>query len=312
MLSKIVKVCSHPEKILYNLGRRGFLNWMDDETYIKLYYYCVFRKWPNLEEPKTFSEKIQWLKLHDRNPIYSTIVDKFEVKSYVANIIGQQYIIPTLGVWDSFDEIDFSTLPEQFVLKCTHDSGGLVICRDRKLFDKKAAKKKIEKSLKQNFYYFGREWPYKDVKPRIIAETYMEDRVSGELKKAIDLVDYKFYCFNGIPEFCQVISNRTLDEKIDFFDMDWNLQEFVGLNPNVRNSFNTPQKPVQYDLMKELATLLAGKISNPFVRVDLYLINKSVYFGEITFYPLSGFGSFRPDKWNELMGKQIRCFDDGE
>ena len=173
------------------LSSRGLLDWMDDETYLRKYYKLRMGKELNLENPQTFNEKLQWLKLHDRKDIYTTMVDKYEVKKYVSNIIGEQYIIPTYGVWDRFDDIDFDSLPEQFVLKCTHDSGGLIIVRDKSKLDIKAAKKKINKCLKRNYYSHGREWPYKNVKPCVVAEAYMEDDATSELR------DYKFFCFDG-------------------------------------------------------------------------------------------------------------------
>ena len=162
-----------------------------DKLFLKLRYFKSCHKFPNLKEPKTYNEKIQWLKLHDKNPLYTTLVDKYEVKKYIADKIGEEYIIPTLEVWDSFDDIDFDSLPNQFVLKCTHDSGGLVICNDKNKLDIAQARKTITSSLKNNYYWSGREWPYKDVKPRIIAEKYMEDSQTEELR------DYKFFCFNG-------------------------------------------------------------------------------------------------------------------
>ncbi|MCD7811603.1 MAG: glycosyl transferase [Ruminococcus sp.] len=293
----VKKAVKHPEKIVTNLGRRGFLNWMSDEMYIKLLYHAVFKTRLNLEHPKTFSEKLQWLKLYDRNPLYTKLVDKYEVKKYVADIIGEEYIIPTLGVWDKFEDIDFDALPEQFVLKCTHDSGGIVICKDKRQLNKDEARKKINKSLKQNFYYYGREWPYKDVPPRIIAEKFMMDDESGELR------DYKFYCFNGIPKYCQVISNRSTNETIDFFDMNWKLQPFTGLTEDVKNSTFPPSRPNNFEEMKLLVDKFALK--NAFSRVDLYSINNNVYFGEITLYPYSGMGSFRPEEWNRKIGEMI-------
>lgn len=272
---------------------------LPDKLYLSLRYKSRFGRFPNFKSPKTFSEKIQWLKLYDRRPEYTTMVDKYAVKKYVANKIGEQYIIPTLGVWDKFDDIDFDNLPNQFVLKCTHDSGGLIICRDKAKLVKKTAKKKIEESLKRNFYYIGREWPYKKVKPRIIAEKYMEDSETTELR------DYKFFCFNGEPVYCQVISNRSKDETIDFFDMNWNHQEFTGLAlPNKNFSIYPIPMPFTLDQMINSARVLAKDI--PFIRVDFYEIKKKMYFGELTFYPTSGFGKFSPDNWNLIIGKKLQ------
>lgn len=210
-------VIKHPKELLIKINYRypQMLSWMNDEKCLGFWYKYRFGTRLNLKNPKTFNEKIQWLKLYDRNPLYTTMVDKYEAKKYVASIIGEEYIIPTLGVWDKFDDIDFDKLPNQFVLKCTHDSGGLAVCKDKKVFDINAARKRINRSLKRNFYWIGREWPYKDVRPRIIAEQYMENS-DGRT----ELSDYKFYCFNGKPEYCHVISDRTQNETMDFFDMN--------------------------------------------------------------------------------------------
>ena len=219
-------------KVLYDsdyrfavLASRGFFHKMSDETYIKRKYRAIVKKDLNLKNPQMFCEKIQWLKLHDKNSRYTKMVDKYEAKKYVASIIGKQYIVPTLGVWERFEDIDFDKLPNRFVLKCTHDSGGLVICKNKDSLNKKRAKKKINKSLKRNYFYSGREWPYKKVVGRIIAEQYLEDHSMSEPR------DYKFFCFNGEPKYCQVISNRSNHETVDFFDMQWNHQPFTGLEP---------------------------------------------------------------------------------
>lgn len=188
--------------------------------------------YPNLCHPKTFNEKLQWLKLNDRRPEYIKMVDKHEAKKYVASRIGEEYIIPTLGVWDKVEDIDWQSLPNQFVMKCTHDSGGIIICKDKSQLDIEKTKKKLKKSLSYDYYVNGREWPYKNVPRRIIAEKLM----APEKKTApADLPDYKFFCFDGEPKYCQVIRDRNTKETIDFYDMDWNHQEFVGLNPVARN-----------------------------------------------------------------------------
>ena len=277
---------------------RYFLRFLPDSCYIRLRFYQRFGKWPNLKNPQTFSEKLQWLKLHDRNPLYTTLVDKYAVKKWVADKIGEEYIIPTLGVWNSFDEIDFNTLPNQFVLKTTHDSGGVVICRDKSKFDKDAARKKLTKSLKHNFYDRGKEWHYKNVKPRIIAESFLSDGVHS------DLADYKFLCFNGNPAYCQVITERSIDEKVDFFDMEWKYQEFTGLMKAFPHATKEPNKPFCFEQMKEFCHQLA--INIPFVRVDFYEINGKLSFGEMTFFPASGFGKFTPNKWNKKIGDLIQ------
>lgn len=269
-----------------------------DALYLKLRYYSRFHKKLNLKNPRTFSEKIQWLKLYDRRPEYSKMVDKCEVKKYVADIIGEEYIIPTLNVWNSFDEIDFDTLPNQFVLKCTHDSGGLVICTDKATFDKEAARKKIEASIKAKYFYHTREWSYKNVKPRIIAEQYMEDDSTKDLR------DYKFFAFDGDVKMLFIATERQekdSETKFDFFDSDFNHLDFINGHPNAKV---TPAKPQNFELMKELASKLSKGI--PHVRVDFYEVNGKVYFGELTFCHWSGLMPFEPDEWDEKLGDWIK------
>jgi hypothetical protein len=270
-----------------------------DKLYLTLLFRCKMGYWIDWKNPKTFSEKLQWLKLYNRKPEYTTMVDKYAVKEYVAKIFGEEYIIPTLGVWDTPEEINWDELPNQFVLKTTHGGGstGVVICRDKVNFDKKAAEEKMSRSLKSCIYQSYREWPYKNVKRRIIAEQYMEDRESE------DLIDYKFYCFNGEPIYCQVIRDRRSKETIDFYDVDWNHMPFVGLNPIVKNGITQVVKPYNLENMLSICRELASQI--PFVRVDLYSIQSKVYMGEITFYPASGMGVFTPQEWNYKLGKFI-------
>lgn len=271
-----------------------------DRQFIKYWFKNKMGCYPDLDNPKTFNEKLQWLKLNYRKPILTTLVDKYAVKKYVADKIGKEYIIPTLGVWNSFAEIDFDSLPNQFVLKCTHDSGGLVICKDKSMLDKEAAKVKIERSLATDFYKQGREWPYKNVPRRIIAEQYMEEVSKTD---TTDLIDYKFFCFNGVPTFCQVIRDRSTKETIDFYDMEWNHQEFYGLNPVARNGLKSVARPVHLDKMIEIATKLSNGM--PMSRIDLYVINDREYFGEITLFPGCGIGIFTPEEWNLKIGNLI-------
>lgn len=267
------------------------------ELYLRLKYYRVFHKKLNLRHPVTFNEKLQWLKLYDHNPIYPSLVDKYEVKKIVSEKIGSQYIIPTYGVWNSFDEIDFDKLPNRFVLKCTHDSGGVFIVKDKKSMDIKAARSKINNSLKNNFYYEGREWPYKSVKPRIIAEKYLSDSDESE-----ELSDYKLMCFNGTVKCSFTCTDRFNNKglKVTFYDTDWKVMPFERHYPKS----DTPiSKPLKYDEMVELAEKLAKDI--PFVRVDFYEVKEQVYFGELTFYPGSGFEEFTPSEWDKTLGEWI-------
>lgn len=268
-----------------------------DKLYLKIVYYCFLRKRLNLKNPKTFNEKLQWLKIYNRKDEYTKMVDKYEARFFVACKIGKEYLVPLLGVWDSANEIDFDSLPEQFVLKTTHDSGGVVICKNKSTLDKENIKHFLKKHLKNNYYYDWREWPYKNVKPRIIAEKYLKESNSDNLK------DYKIYCFNGVPKYCQVISDRYTHETIDFYDMEWNHQNFVGLTKNVHNAKYTHTKPVNLDLMINFSKILSKNI--PFIRVDFFEVNKKLYFGELTFYPASGFGEFYPSKYNDILGDMI-------
>ena len=274
---------------------------LPDSLYLRLIFLFRMKKILNLKNPKTFSEKLQWLKLHDRNPEYTKMVDKYEVRKYIADKIGEEYLIPLLGVWDSFDEIDFDKLPDQFVLKCNHDSGGLVVCRDKSALDFEKAKSKISKSLRNNYYLHGREWPYKDVKPRIIAEKFMSDENAENPERG--LVDYKFYCFEGAPQFAYV-SDGLEDHStanINFVTMEWEKAPFRRLD--FKEFDKLPKKPEHFEKMVELSKLLSENIH--FVRVDFYEINGKVYFGELTFFPGSGLVDISPKEWDAEIGKYI-------
>lgn len=273
------------------------LRYLPDRAFLELKFYTRMGQRLNLEDPKTFSEKLQWLKLHDRRPEYTTMVDKSLVKDYVAERIGSDYVIPTLGVWDRFEDINLDLLPDQFVLKCTHDSGGLVICRNKAQFDWEAAREKINQCLKTNYYYHCREWPYKNVKPRILAERYMEDEAQGELR------DYKFFCFHGEPKLLFIATDRQTageETKFDFFDMDF---QHLDLRNGHPNAAVPPEKPVNFEKMKELAAVLSKNI--PHLRVDFYEVNGKVYFGELTFSHWSGMVPFDPPEWDRIMGDWI-------
>lgn len=290
----------HPRQMVVWLATAGALNFLPDTLYIKAMYWGSVGKRLHLNHPVMFSEKLQWLKLHDRQDRYITLVDKIAVKEYVASKIGKEHIIPTLGVWDSSDQIDFDRLPDRFVLKCNHDSGSAVICKDKSSLDFSAVQKKLEKNLQTDLFCWGREWPYRFVKRKILAEEYLEN---GEYS---DLTDYKFFCFDGKPEYCQVITDRTTDERIDFYDMEWIHQPFnglFGLTFHVQNSSRVIPCPKCFEKMKESARVLSQDI--PFCRVDFYEVQGKLYFGEITLYPAAGFGWFIPDKWNLILGEKI-------
>ena len=275
----------------------GIYNGMDDEKFLRIKYRYLMGKELNLDDPQTYNEKLQWLKLYDHNPLYTTMVDKYEAKKYVASLIGQKYIIPTLGVWNRFEEIEFDKLPNQFVLKCTHDSGGIVICRDKSQLDIKKAKKKIEKCLRKNYYYQGREWPYKNVKPRIIAEEYKEDSNSFDLK------DYKFFCFDGVPKALFVATDRqsSSETKFDFFDAEFRHLDIRNGHPNSSTSI---EKPKSFDEMLSLAAVLSKNI--PHARIDFYEIDGKPYFGEITLSHWSGMVPFEPEEWDYKFGEWIK------
>ena len=264
---------------------------------IKLRYFRKMGKWLDLDNPVTFNEKLQWLKAYDHNPLYTSIVDKQAVKKIIADKIGAEYIIPTLAVYERPEDIDWEKLPDRFVLKCTHDSGGVVVCKEKDKLDRKSALKKLSKHYRRNYYYNKREWPYKNIKPRIIAEAYMEDSDgSGELK------DYKFFCFGGVPKMLFVASDRhkKVETKFDFFDMDFNHLPIINGHPN---SEIPPRKPATFEQMKKLAAELSA--GYPHVRVDLYEINGKIYFGEMTLYHYSGTVPFEPESWDKVMGEWI-------
>lgn len=275
----------------------GIYDSMNDKDFIKKMFKIYMGYELDLENPNTFNEKLQWLKLYDRNPKYTKMVDKYDVKDYVDGKIGSEYIIPTIGVWDHFEDIDFSKLPSQFVLKCTHDCGGLIICQDKSKLDLNKAKKKINRSLNKNYFFSGREWPYKNVKPRIIVEPYIEDSETKELR------DYKFFCFDGEVKAMYIATDRnSLNEtKFDFFDENFNHLPFTNAHPNAKFQ---PKKPLNFDKMKFLAEKLSVGI--PHVRVDFYEANGKIYFGELTFFHMSGFAPFVPEIWDYKFGEWIK------
>lgn len=272
-----------------------------DAIYLFFLYRVKTGSFLNLKNPKSFREKIQWLKIYNRNPLYTNLVDKYEVKKYVADIIGDNYIIPTLGVWEKTTDIDWDSLPDKFVLKTTHYGGGdgIIICKNKEMLNKAESIDILNSTLKKTLYTYHREWPYKDVHRRIIAEEYIEDFDNPDM----DLIDYKFFCFNGQPVYCQVIRNRRSKETIDFYDMDWNLMPFVGLNPTVSNGATSVPKPLLLEEMKDIASKLSVDI--PFSRIDLYIVNNNIFFSEITFFPASGFGAFNPKEWDLKLGSLI-------
>lgn len=302
MIKKIIK--NPGLYVIYGLGRiiRGSIS--ADQKFLKILYFHTFGKSLNLENPERYNEKVQWLKLYDRRPEYIKMVDKYEVKKYVREVIGDEYIIPTLAVWDSYKDIDYDTLPEQFVMKCTHDSGGIVICTDKSELDKDSANKKIKRCLKRNYFLNTREWPYKNIKPRIIVEKYMVDESGYELK------DYKFFCFNGVPKAMFIATDRgarDLETKFDFYDMDFKHLPFTNGHPNSSKEIPYPKN---FEKMKNLASILSKGLQH--VRVDFYDVNGRIYFGEMTLYHWSGLKPFEPDEWDYKFGSWIQLPEKGK
>lgn len=303
ILKKLTSVIRNPSKIVVKLGKSSIGELVPDKVFLRAMYRASTGKKLNIDAPKGFNEKLQWLKLHDRNPKYINLVDKVEAKKYVQEVIGEEHIIPTIGVWNTFDEIDFSALPEQFVLKCTHDSGTVEIVKNKCTFDVKSARIRFQNALARNHYYGGREWPYKYVKPRIIAEKYMEDYTSSETGG--ELVDYKFYCFQGKPRFLYIATanfcNGVKNDKMMYKWLDWSDTPFK--RPDHAALQYDVKPPEKIEEMIQLAEKLSCGF--PFVRTDFYYINDTVYFSELTFYPGSGVGLFEPESWEDEIGSWI-------
>ena len=291
-------LCNNRSAFIATLIQR--LNFLfADEMYLRLFYKYRMGHPLNLKAPLTYNEKLNWLKLNDRNPLYTKLVDKYEVKNYVAEKAGKQYVIKTLGIWDNPEDIEWDILPNQFVLKTTHGGGnsGVVVCKAKEEINKGLIVNRLNEAMHQNLYKDSREWPYKNVPKRIIAEEYVEDEATKELR------DYKFFCFNGKVEFLFIGSERQKpgeDVKFDFFDKDFN---HLIIRQGHPNSKVLPEKPSRFEEMKELAAKLSEGI--PHVRIDLYEANGKVYFGEMTFYHFGGVVPFEPEEWDITFGKMI-------
>lgn len=297
-MQPIINYIKHPSRLALGIIKKTHFLY-SDSLYLSLYFYLQTGKRLHLNPPQTFSEKLQWLKLHDRNSLYTKLVDKYAVKEYVANIIGKEHIIPTIGMWNKPEDINFDQLPDQFVLKATHSGGGngVVICKEKKSFDRQKALSKLKKSLEENINIGLKEYPYKNVPKRIIAEQYIQPSSEKD-----DLPDYKFFCFNGVPQYCQVISGRGTKMCIDFFDHNWIHQPFH--EPHFFPFADIePSKPQCFKQMWTAAAKLAQ--DRPFVRIDFYEADGQFYFGEITFFPTSGMGGFEPDEWDYKLGEMI-------
>lgn len=297
MTDKLLKAIQNPRLILIYILHFKIFRIIPDDLYLRLEYKLVMRKKLDIENPKSFNEKLQWLKLNDRNPKYTDLVDKYKVRDYISKELGQEYLIPLLGVYSRFEEIDFDMLPDQFVLKPNHTSGDVYICKDKSKINKISLKKMINKWLKKEYYWPHREWPYKNVKPRIICEKLMMDDSGTELK------DYKFLCFNGQVKCSFVCLNRNSETglNVDFYDMDWKPMYFERHYPN---SGTVIPKPKNFDKMVKFAEKLSKGLS--FVRVDFYETNGKLYFGELTLYPGTGLEEFSPETYDYELGSWIK------
>lgn len=297
IFSYIKKTIHDPTFPIKILASKGFFNKLSDEKYLKLMYYIYMHKKLDLKTPKTFSEKLQWLKLHNRNPEYTLMVDKYKVRSYIEKEIGKEYLVPLIGVWKRPEDIDFDALPDKFVLKCNHNSGlGMCICTDKQNLDLNNVRKNLARGLRQNYYYSGREWPYKDVPPRIIAEKYLEGE-TGHVP-----TDYKVLCFHGEPKLIQVNRSRfSKNYTVDFYDNNWNIS-YIKLSAYPQSNI-TINKPIFSDEMLSLSRKLAQKI--PHIRVDWYYTDNRLYFGELTFFSWSGFYKYEDDQ-DSLLGSWLK------
>lgn len=269
---------------------------ISDERLIRKKFKKAVGREVELENPVKFNDKIQWLKLNWRDPLITKCADKYEVREFVKEKIGEEYLNELYAVYESVDEIDIEKLPKSFVLKGTHGSGFNIICKDKNKIDWSTEFKEMRRWLNINYYWKNREWAYKNIEPRIVCERYLTENGGNSL------TDYKFYCFDGNPMYCQVIRGRDSNETMDFYDHEWNHMPFTGLRP-LPNSSKHYKKPDKYDEMLEVAKILSEDF--PFVRVDLYYVKMRIFFGELTFYPLGGFGKFTPEEWDVKLGNLL-------
>lgn len=301
----IIWYLKKPKLIFNGIGARGHFLWMSDERYLKIRYKAHTGKKLNIDNPKTFNEKIQWLKVNDRKPIYSSLVDKYAVRNFIKENIGEQYLIPLIGVYNSFDDIDFDNLPEQFVMKCNHDSGSVVVCRNKSTFDIDKAREKLMKPFKLNYYWNNREWAYKNINNRcIVVEKYIEQ--NGQDNSVEGLIDYKFYCFNGEAKFLYIskgLENHST-AKISFFDLNGEKMPFK--RKDYEGFDQTPSMPTNLNEMINISNKLASLIDALFVRIDFYEVNDHVYFSEFTFYPAGGMMPIEPEEWDEKLGDYLK------
>ncbi|MDB2103260.1 MULTISPECIES: ATP-grasp fold amidoligase family protein [Clostridium] len=296
-MNKIIKALKKPKIAIINIMNLKFFRLLPDKIFIKIEYYLVMNKKLNLDNPKTFNEKLQWLKINDRKDIYTKIVDKYEVREYISQKIGEEYLIPLIGVWDEFDEIDFSKLPNKFVLKPTHTSGNVFICKDKSKIDYKDLKRKVNKWMKRRYYWVHREWPYKNVKPRIICEEYISDKDSTP-------DDYKVMCFNSKAKLIEVHIDRFKNHNLDIYDNEWNR---VALAEDGPSSNNVYEKPKEFDKMIKMSEKLSSISCH--ARIDWYIVNGKLYFGEITLYEASGLDQFNNPEDDCTLGEWINLYN---
>ena len=290
LVKVVVNSISNPKEIFVKLFVHLFGKVIEDRLYIQIIYYLSFGRKIDLDKPRSFNEKMNWLKLYNRVPLYTILADKYEVKAFVAKIIGEEFVVENYGVYDTWEDIDFDKLPDQFVIKGTHDSGGAFVCRNKARFDCNRVKRRIEKNLKKNYYFPLREWPYMNIKPRIIIDKFLDDGTGSELR------DYKFYCFNGIPKYIyNTIKGNNIYE--NFYDMDFNP---ININHGFPRHQPEFEKPKNFELMKKLASKLSFGL--PFVRVDFFEVDNKVYFGEFTFYDWGGMRPFESYEQDLFLG----------
>ncbi len=297
LIRRKIKTISRSPKVVIKKVWRLFEPITSDSLYLKISFWLNVGYWPNFNYPKTFNEKLQWLKLYDKHPEYTKMVDKIDAKDYVKTIIGEKYIIPTIGIWKSVNDIDWDKLPNQFVIKAAHDSGGVVVCKDKSKLNIERAKDTLRGAGKKDYTKYNKEYPYYNVRHRFIAEQYMEDESGYELK------DYKFFCFNGKVKCMKVDFGRFTEHRANYYDVNMNILNFgeshFPPNPNIKIP-----KPKNFDLMISIAEKLSNGI--PFIRVDLYNIKGNIYFGELTFFPASGMGKFTSIEWDYKLGNYLQ------
>lgn len=298
-IKKIINYITHPKETLVYMMNKNFFFFIPDKIYLKWKYKLIIGKKLDLDNPKLLSEKLQWLKLYNRKNIYTQMVDKYEARDYIKNRVDEKYLIPVIGVYDNFDDINFDKLPSKFVMKCTHDSGGLVICKNKNNLNIAAARKKINKCLKRKYFYVHREWPYKNVKPRIVIEKLLEN------KNKEDLIEYNFFCFDGKPKIISVChGDKEKNRYNDFYDINFKKLQLKCIYNTSDKIFEKPNKLKE---MINIAVLLSKDI--PCLRVDLYLCNNKIYVGELTFSHFAGFTQFEPQKYETILGNYIKIKD---